>query len=264
MLFCPSSIFQEELYTLLQESVVQVSKEQIEHYYSTWSNNFETIDSVSKFILEKTDISNEQNVPHNSSLLGIDLPIWFNEQEFGKSKIMLLGIDPLRNKKIFKEYKAIEESQVIIGTPYAIHDKRMRSGRSKNYWTFIENLLENNFVYVTDIFKTFFLINENSIIRSYNFYKTSNKYSNNLLRKEIELIKPDLIITLGAESYRNLLGLKNKPKLTKNIAPGTLEKFNNTTNVLPMVHLSGSTRKKSIIDFIEINNFKLNNNVLCY
>lgn len=260
MILCPPTTFKQELISLLRESVLNISKENIEELYSIWSENFENYNPNNRFILEKDCISNEQHVPENTSLLGIDLPIWFNSQAAGRPNIMLLGIDPLRNKRTFKEYNANEDNQVIIGTPYALHDNKMRCGRTKNYWEFIENLSENNFVYVTDFYKTFFLVNNIPAVRSYDFYKGSNVYSKNLLQKEIEIVNPDLIITLGAESYQNLLGLTRKPKMTKKIVLETLDKFNNTTKVIPMVHLSGSTRAQSKINFIEINNFELEEN----
>ena len=68
-----------------------------------------------------------------------------------------------------------------------------------------------------------------------------------IIKKEIELIKPDLIITLGGLSYFMLTGKKIKltDKINKNEYKGTL--------LMPMVHLSGATRKLTIETFLQSN-----------
>jgi uracil-DNA glycosylase len=126
----------------------------------------------------------------------------------------------------------------------------MRKGRQKHYWTLINNLSKENFVYLTDIYKTFFYFGEGKKQRSYDYFQEKNiSKHKELLQKEIHLIAPDLIITFGKISYSKLMEI-NAPKLTIN-AELNIAKFKDIP-VLPMVHLS--SREKSKRDFLKNNN----------
>jgi hypothetical protein len=252
-MLCPNVEFQENLFSFLEENVIKLSERDIRNIYSFWKDGFDEfapeIPADVKIISDKNLISSCQDVPENSSLLGIDFPIWFNTPE-EKLKILILGIDPLRNEKTFTQFEENREKKVIIGTPYALNSAKMRKGRQKHYWTLINNLSKENFVYLTDIYKTFFYFGEGKKQRSYDYFQEKNiSKHKELLQKEIHLIAPDLIITFGKISYSKLMEI-NAPKLTIN-AELNIAKFKDIP-VLPMVHLS--SREKSKRDFLKNNN----------
>jgi len=255
-MICPKIESQESLFSFLHENVISLPQNDISKIYSFWKNGFDELNFERpkdvKIIADKNLISSCQNIPENPWLLGIDFPIWFNTPE-EKPKIIILGIDPLRNESTFKHLEAHSEKNVIIGTPYALNSARMRNGRQKDYWTLINKLSKENFVYLTDVYKTFFYTNSQSKRqRSYDYYKEKNSLAEHkkLLEKEIKLIEPDLIVTFGGISYAKLMDIK-PPKLTINVELN-VAKFENIP-VLPMVHLSGWEKSKR--------NFLKNNDV---
>ena len=259
-MICPKTKFENILMEHLNNDVIKISPEEIANIYTSWKNEFtdgtgSKVHSETKNIAKKDSISSNQPLSNTPYLLGIDLPTWFNTPDEKKNKIMVLGIDPLRNEQVFNSLNADKENEVIIGTPYAFHLSNMRTGRTKQYWNFINLLSEKNFVYLTDIYKTFFYTDKSKKVRSYNYYQNNSWYSHmDLLAKEIDLIKPDLIISFGAVSYTQLMG-KRSPKLSSNIQSNIIEFM--CKPVLPMVHLSGSTRQQTKLNFLKANNINV-------
>ena len=238
---------------MIQEDVIELLENDLNDLYGKWQNN----EKADKYIFDKRLMQSSQHVPENSYLTGVDLPFWFGDLKPKNKKIMVVGIDPLRNKAAFK--KANIEQDVIISTPYALHSKNARNGITKAYWAFIESLSANHFVYLTDIYKTFFYVDEPKMTRSYNYFPKQQRALENqrsILLKEINFIKPDIIITLGGIAFLKLTSKKHI-KLDKGIESNKFssEEFDNIP-ILPFMHLSGSNRKKNLQDFLEIHNIK--------
>lgn len=249
--------FEKELFRYISEEVITLPIVDIQNVYSYLKDGFSIPNCgplPNVYVRDKSLISRNQRLPGDTSLLGIDFPIWFNTPGENKDKVMILGIDPLRNEKVFKNMKAKLLEQVIIGTPYGLHEPKFREGgKQKDYWHLIRKLSDNNFVYLTDIYKTFFYTttDQSKRIRSYDYYSGNGLSENHisLLKKEIELIKPDLIVTFGGISYSKLMN-ENR-KLTVNVKNNRSKKFADKYPVLPMVHLSA--RQKNKIKFLHIN-----------
>ena len=238
-------VFYKDLKELIVNNVLAIPSSEIDKMYDYWELNKlnnETKDfKYLNFKYPDNYIHENQHIPlEGASLKGIDLPAWFGD-DFSKKKVMILGIDPLRNKKGFKNecekrnslnsvipleviYDSIE-NEVIIGTPYALHLSEAREGKCSVYWSFIEVLIENHFVYCTDVFKTYYY-NDEKDIRSYRDeeFTIKNKNHRDLLKKEIELIKPDVIIAFG------------------NLVEFFLKDINLTTKVIKLPHPSGANR----------------------
>ncbi len=262
-MICPTVDFKNDLYELIQANVINLTNKSIDDIYEYWRKNFDerfpVLNTDIKIVSKKTFISEKQNVPVTSFLLGIDFPIWFDTLNYNdivdnKKRIMIIGIDPLRNEKSFNNFKADKSQDVIIGTPYALHNLKIRSGHTKHYWGLINKLSTKHFVYLTDIYKVFFYTDISKKERSYVYYRNKHEFEKHieLLEREIELVKPNLILILGAESYRQLFAGRQAPKLTEAVEKNVILYRNYP--VLPMVHLSGSTRKKTILNFLAINN----------
>lgn len=249
--------FYKSLISLLSNNVINLPKEEIYKLYNLWNTNFDNSKSDdTNCVYPKHLIQKEQNITDKSVLLGIDLPTWFGQKSSKGKKIIIVGIDPLRNNSTFKKANANLETDVIIGTPYAFHHEKMRLGKTRAYWEFVNGLSQDNFVYVTDIYKTFFYTDISKKQRSYSYYATDaylREQVQKVLHEEIKLINPDLIITLGAQSFTHLTN-SNCPKLTNNIKNNKYHLNNHAkTPVIPMMHLSGSTREKSLQNFVDAN-----------
>jgi len=240
--------FYKEIKKLIKSDIINLSDEQIDSIYKSFSENFDNYDTVAKSSkFDKSLILQKQNVPEQSTLLGIDFPTWFGDEK--KKKIMIVGIDPLRNKQVFEKANADINNEVLLGTPYGLHIKDLREKRTKAYWDFVSELSENHFVYLTDIYKTFFYTTNNTNqVRSYDIYKKEEK--NLLLNHEIELINPDLIITFGGLAYKNITGT-NSPVLSKQSK--IIKNKDLKIDVAPMLHLSNSVRPTPLKNFFETN-----------
>lgn len=255
----------KSIYKIIQNNIIDISFEKIENIYRYWNSDGKSQDDLSfnieNCVLDKQLIKKTQRIPEKPYLLGIDFPFWLGEQNFSNYKIMIIGIDPLRNKSHFDKRKADPYENVLIGTPYGIDFTKLNKEYSNAYFEFITKLSNTNFVYLTDIYKTFFYTDESKNERSYNFYnkdETVRKEVTEVLFNEIDLVKPNLIITLGGLSY-SLLTNRKSPKLTKNIRENISHiKGFEKIEIIPMMHLSGATRDKTMKAFLEINGIEIN------
>ncbi|SDD24886.1 Uracil DNA glycosylase superfamily protein [Niabella drilacis] len=191
--FCkdfPKSI---ELFNLIQEKIITMNPEEVKAIYSTWSNNYDNNEKHNDKVLDvdriNPSILTEKN-RSNGSLFGIDFPSWFGDYNSGK-RIMIVGIDPLRNEVAFKN--SDKKNNVIIGTPYGFHNSA--TPKVKKY-AFAKQLSEKNFIYLTDIFKIYFKLDKGAR-RSYDIFSEEKNHFRLILLKELEIINPDLIISLG-------------------------------------------------------------------
>ena len=196
------ALFQTRLFKLITDFVIDMPEKEI---MSLYKGNFIQLD---KLIQPKASLRLSNGILDGGEMFGVDLPIWFGKYpdiESVTRKIMVIGIDPLRNKQAFNYDKESMKKDVVIGTPYALHIKKMREGKTSVYWNFIKVLSENNFVYLTDIYKSYFFHVQEGL-RSYEYF-TRNRLNDKhfeLLKNEIELIKPTHIITFGEIAKRIL------------------------------------------------------------
>lgn len=253
--------FFESLKTILSDNVLNLQSEQFDEFYDMWNLSFNASE-FKNIRLEDHLIHKNQNIPSNAVLKGIDLPIWFGNPQH--KKIVILGIDPLRSEKAFKKENANRNTDAIIGTPYAFHEKASRENTCKSYWTFVDGLCSaGNFVYCTDIFKTYF-VNEAKNRRSYldNEYtgEAATSIHSKILMQELELIQPDVIIVFGKLAHSFLLN-KNCPKIGQSIqkTKATLQIKDKKIDVYTVLHLSKTPRGKSFKDFFENNGFDSSN-----
>jgi len=259
--FCKINVdvyFFKDLIDKLNESLFVKGSISLLSLYEELNNNYCT---QHKSVLNFT----KQLIPTDTNVntLGIDLPAWFGNLKKCEKKIMIIGVDPMRNKKDFRRVGADYKEDVIIGTPYSFHLEKMwnNAGKYKYYSQFITSLSKNNFIYLTDVYKTFFYYEK---LRSYKFYaqtnnKLRNKKSSNifhdLLEEEINIIKPDVIITLGAISYYQLTNNSDKIRshVNNKISYGLSTKFyhnkcgDRRIPIYPLIHLAAW--KKNLMDF---------------
>lgn len=257
--------FFNELISILDKEVIKNINNDLQNIYKNWNlenkiNQFNSIPVIRKKHLLRYK---NQIIPiEKVKLLGVDLPSWYGDFK-SKNKIMIIGIDPMRGEKDFVKANANKTEELIIGTPYAFHIKAVRENfQNKNYTQFINSLiLDNNFVYLTDIYKTFFYTDinkENNFIRSYDYYGKFENIRNTILAsllKEIRLVNPTIIITFGGISF-NKLTLNNvslsKNDIVKNSCFFKEEIFKEFKHIpiYPFMHPGRGTYKKNLVDFV--------------
>ncbi len=246
--FCTSNaIHYQDIVKLIKKYVLQLSNEEIEKMYSLWQLKFNTEGEDS--VHSRDIINSKLHVPHDACYLGIDLPTWIGSNISNSGTVMIVGIDPLRNKVAFKSRNILED--VIIGTPYALHKRKMREGKTKEYWKFLKLLGENYVIYLTDIYKVFYYRGNYKGNRSYNDKDLPRDYHLAILKEEIKIIQPKIIIALGALTAQSLLTFNVSP-ITKVRASLTTFSFERIP-VIPMVHLSGGSYASHKKAYLETN-----------
>ena len=183
--------FPNDLYKLMRESVIDLTEREIDLIYQHLNDFKEPTPegAPSPLVMKKSLSKLAQDILENSELFGIDFPYWFGEfasDKQGPDRIIIVGIDPLRNPATFKKYNANCKNELIIGTPYAVHDHQMREKKTSVYWKFIKHLAENNFVYLTDIYKCYFYHTIEKR-RSYLYFE-----KNGLVKSHLELLKAEI------------------------------------------------------------------------
>lgn len=142
--------------------------------------------------------------------IGLDLPTWFYPTHDAPF-IMIVAQDPLRSAEWYGDKKGENFicSDAVVSSPFGLHDAhhREKGNGVKRMWLLVRVLLERGYnIYLTDCRK-FFVYNHHES----DLYTTSEKMNlyQNTLKKEIEIINPELIVTLGHSAdkgCRSLLG----------------------------------------------------------
>jgi hypothetical protein len=173
----------------------------------------------------------EQTLNHweNSKLIGVDLPLFFKCPDTKAQTVMLVAQDPLRNRDHFP-FPDFKDRDVIIGTPFALHNSRHREEENaKIVFDLVQHIIGKNYhVYVTDRYKVWM---KNKTGEGSELLKKEKAIFEQLLRTELDIINPKIIITLGGDA-NNII-----KKLLKNIDLG----FN--PHHLPFLHPSPTARR---------------------
>lgn len=165
--------------------------------------------------------------------LGIDLPIYFGDENSNK-RVMIVAMDAKRNGQ--------SHNKISIGSVFSLDEKNARETNRNDYWNFIEPMTHNTFVYLTDIFKIYYETYSDNNGKKTKLLsnkdkeyidKKSHSYLTNksILELEIQLVKPDTIISLGHESAHAL-------KMIQSIDTNDLEVTQNGIRYLFMPHIS--------------------------
>jgi uracil-DNA glycosylase len=202
------------------------------------------LNNFNEFLSIKEDLRN----------LGIDLPVYFGSHKESENKIMIVAMDPKRRGQDTKE--------ITLNSVFSLHSKKYgRETKKQDYWKFIKPILKNNFVYLTDIYKLYYLtskINKKGVKQPLTSNK-DKKYTeitthSDILKDEIFLIKPKLIVAYGGkarEACANILDIKLKNKITTDYVRDGYEtivkSFDNskvfTTKFIAVPHPSKSNRQ---------------------
>jgi len=195
--------FENGLHELLSEHVIEMKTIEIVAVYE----HLRSFGHCSRDVVRPKGILRlPGSISHGQiSMTGVDLPYWLGEFKMDNSnnRIMVIGIDPLRNEMTFNNYNASSADELIIGTPYAMHDPEMMLKKTRVYSNFITHLAQTNFVYLTDIYKYYFEIEGK---RSSSCLKRETMWDD-FLCNEIRLINPSHVVAFGKEVAERMADL---------------------------------------------------------
>jgi uracil-DNA glycosylase len=184
--------FKKELYEKVIRKVINLDDKKIEKLYNIQRSekHFKGTESAQPKSVEILADSFNDYKDENINVLGIDLPLWIDWDNKKKQKLMIVGRDPQRNINNVKD----EEKRLIIGSPYSLASNGGRVAKN-NYWSFIEPLIENHRLYITDIYKLFI---SNTPDKVKELRRLPIHYE--IFKEELNLIQPDIIITFGKDT----------------------------------------------------------------
>jgi uracil-DNA glycosylase len=180
----------EDLKNKLYEGVIRKlinlpNNVEIDELYNNQRNHFNDNESSQQSNIDILSDSFTEFKDKEIKVLGIDLPCWI-DWSTSKPKLMIIGRDPQRN--------AQKQEGLIIGSPYSLVSKGGRIAKN-NYWNFIKPLIEKHRVYITDIYKLFI---SNPIDKVNKLRGLPIHFE--IFKEELQLIKPDTIITIGKDA----------------------------------------------------------------
>ena len=191
--------------------------------YVEWQDNFTTIakpyskynndnDNTTSICISALNTKFADISEYNR--IGLDLPTWININD-KKPTIMFVAQDPLRSEY----YDTCHD--IIVSSPFGVQDKEHRNSRhGEVYFSIFSELVENGYgVYLTDTNK-FFLKSENST----NFTKNNIQNYDEILRQEIEIVNPEIIVAFGKQAQHSV------------------SKIDGDKRILYLIHPSGAAR----------------------
>lgn len=208
---------------------------------SYFKSEFEKVPTTEKFeyfAKSELKISNAEHF----YLTGFDMPCWVSKEKSDKN-IMILASEPLRNEDSWGD--SDKYSSISINTPFSYHSSNIigneKRSERRHYWDLIDWLVDyyNATVYLTDIRKFWFAGWEH-----YKAFHNSETHIN-VFKKELDFIKPDLVIVFGSRPLNILQTeklLSSDINLTKKKLPenGFILEQNLGYIVLPLIHPSGA------------------------
>ena len=154
--------------------------------------------------------------------IGVDLPTWFNIQS-SNPRIMLIAQDPLRNQESYGECR-----DAVLSSPFGLHDATHRGWKRGGMMVYelVSRLVMAGYgVYITDSRK-YFVYNP---VTTNRFARLHKKEYADILKKEIEIVRPTLCVALGRKAAHIM-------------ASFVAENSDLPPYYIPLPHLSGAAR----------------------
>lgn len=254
-----------QIITLLEDKLIKPKNGLNDIYdriirYHELSNQENTKDSELNEVLHPNLLSKNKLATflqkENATTMAIDFPIEIRKSiSSNRPTIMICALDSLPPdtsvnsfenhwKKFFSEANYLEclSKHITPWAPFSLIDNwKFEKGSFKQNISFFSTLFNDYDLYVTDIYKLFYRIDNK---RSTGMHKEDEiELFNIILQSEIEIIKPDAIVTLGNKSRNALLNfLKVAPeKWGDDVqAKNYWEGGNMKVNIVSIPHISGA------------------------
>lgn len=195
---------------------------QLEEYAA--ENNPDTIQQGFLKDLQEPFQTLLSNYLRTITTIAIDFPVFFKSFSSTKKTVMVCAMDslpPIPTSPFWKDKKVDFKENIGFWAPFSLIENWQNStGSMKTNLPFFRALLQEYNLYVTDIYKVFFRL------ETQNGYTTSNalpSYTNlcdadglnihgKIVAKEVEIVNPVAIITLGNAARNTLLNLNTIPQ----------------------------------------------------
>lgn len=141
------AILPTEIATILSDNLIKKSPDEILDLFSKTASENENVLIDTQYLSNFGDFL-EDKIDQIKNI-GIDFPILFENP--GKPKMAIIAMDPKRNDK-----HGIQKSQVLLGSVFALNNANNRGTNRNDYWDFIEPLLADYSVYLTDVYKIYY------------------------------------------------------------------------------------------------------------
>lgn len=182
---------------------------------SSMLNNAANYLGPSAFVKSKYSGCFASSTIHGNNIIGIDLPVLIGNNQY--PVIFIIGESALRKNKNFVN------NNLLIGTPFAVVGQLGIPSQCDVYKKIFGKLLrkqisgKNYSLYITDVVKIW--SDNQTIVGSW-----EQNNSKNVIIDELNIIKPDYIVTLGAKARdvvikNNLNNLNGKIPLIQLIHP---------------------------------------------
>lgn len=233
--------FNEKIIDLHKNQVLNLSVDQIKEIYQVFDNGGikeienQHVHHVFQDFLNQPSVSKKQ----------FDLPFFIDNKK--KKTLMIIGMDAKAGHA---------GDHVVLSTPYYLQAEAGRNTNSNDYWKIIEVLSSEFNIYLTDVYKAYF-VQENAISNTLPSY-TSHPIHKELIEKEIVVVKPDAVLCWGKEArdlVANLLDIQLKATISKDDIriPYKKEIEGVTFSFIATPHPSRLTRPKSWESFFSVN-----------
>ena len=232
--------YNEKILNIISDNILNYNVNELKDIYEIFNSgetklipSSKTKNIYNNFLIEEGVINKQ-----------FDLPYYF---DFKKAKtIMIIGMDPKGSHN---------HKDIILNTPYSIQSATENSMNENDYWKII-NILGNSYnIYLTDVYKAYFL--KGSIASNKNIlYKKKNLHAE-IIRNEILEVKPYAILCWGKVSrdfVARVVKLKLLNIITKDVNyPYECKGDFNDIRLVAIPHPSGSTHEESFVSFHEAN-----------
>jgi hypothetical protein len=193
--------------------------------------------------------------------IAIDFPILISKLGENRKKIMVCALDS------FPSNTGDYTNSIIAWAPFSLnYNWNLATRSSKQNIAFFSVLLESADLYVTDIFKIFYRRGlagtDYRSNQDQNYTTVKLDMHKSILEQEIEIIKPDLILTLGNKSRDVIYSIIKAPieKWSDDIMSGIW--LDNKTPVISIPHISGAANgaKAKVLNNPKYENVKAKGN----
>lgn len=208
--FCAGQKFKDQIIDILYTHLFDRGAD-LENIYDEMSREINVMGNNKKiiklyerdgiYIINKLNIQSIQR--NNFVYAGHDLPVWRNDPNQAKIKIMVITQDPRRNEdEVNLNKKSASPHVISISTPFGLHSLTYRSHKNKGLVHYLFNDLQEELmnynpgdlsIYYTDIYKFRGVASDDLDTDNLDVYK-------NVLGCEIEAFNPNVILLMGKEA----------------------------------------------------------------
>ena len=156
--------------------------------------------------IEASNISSFKNIKAKPGDLRIDVPVWFGNFEMTEYKIVVAGREP---RDTNSDFNVEHIDNKIFACPFGVDRWNKQSsikGKPQNkYYRVFDNLICDNkfFMLFTDIVKEYEIVG-NADDHARDTFDSKAESSKDLFIEEIKKIKPNVIISLGNETFSKI------------------------------------------------------------